>query len=1035
MKQFKQYNLSEFRKVLLFLSLVAALTAGGHYSSWKTAHFSGLPAAQAHERWQSNYGQLPLSFEPNRGQAAKPVEFLAHGDGYQLSLLANEAILSLSKPSRDTKMPAVNLRIQLAGANHAPRVSGLEPLRGKSNYLIGADPNKWRTDVPTYARVKYENVYPGVDVVFYGHQRQLEYDFLVAPGADPRAIHLDFAGARSVRLSENGDLVLATDAGEVRQHRPVVYQEINGRRQPVAGAYKLKGNQASFELGEYDAGQALIIDPVVSYATFLGEPKDTIKGIAVDAEGCVYLTGMTTSASFPITFSLTPYGEPIPAQAQMMFVTKLNATGTDVIYSTVICGTMGFKSSPTSQEVVISIGLGIAVDAQGNASAAGYTSTSNFPTTPGAYRTTFAPSRNDQLDAVVLRLNSSGNALLASTLVGGNSTDSVAGLALDAAGNFCIVGGTGSTDLPNSDPTIGKVESGLAVFVARISADATTLIHANVLDAGGQDVGKAIATDMAGNIYITGTTQDGLPSQGSGARFPRTQGAYQFPDVVIPNFGRRSDNAFLAKFSPSGRLIYSSVLGSAQPTSIAVDHEGNPCIAGFSQFIQTVGTFGSPDYQQFEVFPRTDSTTVQQDSPTYGPQTGGQMLFKLNAAGTNVLVSHRFGFPTDEATNGIAVDAEGFIHLTGYTWFGFISPDGPVEFEDLSQAYPYDVGRNYAFHLKFTPDGKTVAGVDFLRSAQGRAIAIDPAGNVYLLGWAGGGFKATPGALQTKLPQTAQPVLTFIAKLGNEPNPDATPTPTPTVAFHTITGRVTDYAGRPMSGIAISLTGTAAGSARTDGSGYFSFRNLRDEGVYRITPAQRGPTVNFKTYFPNPGWQEFDGLGGDVAANFSYSLTSPWIPPNATPTPTPTPVATPTPTPPVTQDSLLINPGFDQGNTGWATTGRVLFANGLARMLPTTSLSPASVGQWVTVTSGATYVATADVAASSTARASLSVSFDTGGSGGAAPFNNVQQPKTVRVSFTVPSGAGQARIYVQTNGSSSASSWATADNFTLTRVN
>ncbi len=860
MKQYKHHNLYAVRSVLLLVSVVVAVIVGG--GLWKSAQKAVLPTAAAHERWQANYGKLPLSFEPNRGQAAKPVEFLARGDGYHLSLLANEAVLSLSTPATDAKAKpeTATIRIKLVGANQNPQISGQESLRGKSNYLIGNDPKKWQTDVSTYSKVKYENVYPGVDAVFYGNQRKLEYDFIVAPGADPQVIRLDFAGAKSVRLDTNGELVLATAAGDVRQHRPVFYQDINGARQTIEGGYKLKGNQASFELGAYDAKHPLVIDPVVSYATFLGEyAKDVINSMAVDVAGNVYLTGTTTSATFPIIFSITPQGEIIPTQARMMFVTKLNAAGTDVIYSTVLNGTKGFTSG-SNPEFVSSAGSGIAVDAQGNASVSGYTSTSNFPTTPGAYRTTFSPSRDDQADAVVLRLNAAGNALLASTLVGGSDTDTGMGLALDTAGNFCLVGNTRSTDFPNSDPANVKVGTEQAVFVARVSAGGSTLIHSNVLDAGGNDFGTGITTDAAGNMYITGKTPDGVANNNAGSRFPRTPGAFQFPDVVIPNLGRRIDNAFIAKFAPNGQLIFSSVLGSAQPTSIALDREGNPCIAGFSQFIQTVGNFGSPDYQQFEVFPRTDNTTVQQDSPTFGPQTGGQMLLKLNAAGTDVLVSHRFGYPTDEATNGIAVDAQGFIHVTGYTWFGFISPDGPVVFEDLSQAYPYDVGRNHAFHLKFTPDGKTVASVDFLRSAQGRGIALDPAGNAYIWGYAGGGFTATPGAMQTNLPAVSQPLAYFVAKLGNAINPGSTPTPPPIPSL-TISGRVTTLAGQSVIGAKVTLHGTQERQVITGGDGRYSFTSVLQGGSYSLDVSSFGAPLH-------PGHYVFETLYANKTADF-----------------------------------------------------------------------------------------------------------------------------------------------------------------------
>jgi len=241
--------------ILFFLLAQVAMLAG---RKLKPGSDAGEPAATASESWQTACDKLPLSFEINRGQAPKPVEFLARGDGYHLSLLPNEAVLTLAKTT-DAAANSATLRIKLDGANQHPRVSGLAPLRGKSGYFLGDDPRRWRTDAPIYAKVKYEGVYPGVDAVFYGNQQQFEYDFIVAPGADPRAIRLDFAGAREAWLEDNGDLVLKTDAGEVRQRRPVVYQEIDGERRAVTGRYWLKGCAAGFELGAYNASFPLII--------------------------------------------------------------------------------------------------------------------------------------------------------------------------------------------------------------------------------------------------------------------------------------------------------------------------------------------------------------------------------------------------------------------------------------------------------------------------------------------------------------------------------------------------------------------------------------------------------------------------------------------------------------------------------------------------------------------------------------------------------------------------------------------------------
>jgi len=870
MKQCNHRQMYVFRNVLLVLSVVAAVTVAGRL--WKSVPL--VPAASAHERWQTNYGKLPLSFEPNRGQASKSIEFLARGDGYNLSLLANEAVLKLDKPAADTKAKAATatLRIKMIGANQKPQVSGVESLQGKSNYLIGADPKKWQTDVPTYAKVKYENVYPGVDAVFYGNQRQLEYDFIVAPGADPQAIRLDFAGAQSVRLDGDGELVLTTIAGEVRQHRPIVYQEINGTRQTIEGGYRLKGNQASFELGAYDETHPLVIDPVVSYATLFGETsKDNTRGIAVDAAGNVYLTGFTTSLNFPVTHEIIPSGEGIPLNASMMFVTKLNAAGNGVIYSTLINGTRGGRIGGTGAEAVSSVGFSIVVDAQGNASVGGATTTYNFPTTPGAYRTTFIPSPTGLSEGVVLKLNAAGNALLASTLLGGNvGQDSVTGMALDAAGNFCVVGSTGSTDFPTTNPATSKLDGSLGAFVARISGDGKTLIHSNVLDSAGSDEGRAIAVDAAGNLYITGITYDGYihaPNAPMGARFPRTPGAYQFEftPVQVPDKGWGLQiGGYLAKFGPTGQLIYSSVLGDGQPTAIALDRDGNVCIVGWSQFIRSIGTFGKPDYQQFDVFPRTDSTTVQQDSPTYGPQTGGAMLLKLNAAGTQLVLSHRFGYPTVDPAKGVAVDAQGFIHITGATKNGFISPDGPVELEDLISQYPHPLSWDHAYHLKFTPDGKTVAEVDFLRSAQGNSIALDPAGNIYLLGYAGQGFRVTPGALQTTLPVGDQPVTCFVAKLGNAVNPGATPTPTPTPtpgpAF-TVSGRVTTLAGQAVAGAKVSLHGALERNLTTGSDGRYSFTGVPQSGSYTLDATSGGTALH-------PAQYVFQTLSASKTADF-----------------------------------------------------------------------------------------------------------------------------------------------------------------------
>src|SRR5438067_2156253 len=275
-----------------------------------------LPASAATDvRVSENYGKVPLHFEANRGQIHENVRFLSRGPGYSLYLTAGEAVLALSKPNADTKrdsrstpeqgdaqtpVKAVALRMSLVGAAPKPPVSGLDELPGKANYLIGKDPAKWRTNVPTYAKVHYRAVYPGIDLVYYGNQRQLEYDFMVAPGADPNRIVLGFQGAERLEINAEGELVLHAAGEVIRQRVPVIYQEINGVRTKIEGRYVLKdAHRVGFQVAAYDPSRPLVIDPTLVYSTYLGgSGGDVGHGIAVDAAGAAYVTGLTGSADF-----------------------------------------------------------------------------------------------------------------------------------------------------------------------------------------------------------------------------------------------------------------------------------------------------------------------------------------------------------------------------------------------------------------------------------------------------------------------------------------------------------------------------------------------------------------------------------------------------------------------------------------------------------------------------------------------------------------------------------------------------------------
>ncbi|HYR36694.1 MAG TPA: hypothetical protein VEQ87_20560, partial [Burkholderiales bacterium] len=325
-------------------------------------------SAAAEARPSETYGRLPLHFEANLGQTNEDVRFLARGPGYSVYLTAGEAVVVLAKPNADAKRDAhatrerlgtqtratpIVVRMSLVGAATKPLVSGLDELPGKANYFIGKDPAKWRANVPTYAKVRYQEVYPGIDLVYYGNQRRLEYDFLVAPGADPNGIVIGFQGAERLEIDAQGELVLHVAGGVIRQRVPVIYQEIDGVRTKIEGRYVLKDkHRVGFQVAAYDLARPLVIDPVLVYSTYLGgSGSEQALGIAVDAAGAAYVTGFTTSADFTLgcTAPCTVLDATLSGGVDA-FVTKLDPTGSALLYSTYLGGS-GDDS-----------GLGIAVD-------------------------------------------------------------------------------------------------------------------------------------------------------------------------------------------------------------------------------------------------------------------------------------------------------------------------------------------------------------------------------------------------------------------------------------------------------------------------------------------------------------------------------------------------------------------------------------------------------------------------------------------------------------------------------------------------
>ena len=506
------------------------------------------------------YGNLPLAFEVNEGQAAGQVDFLARGEGYMLSLTPGTAVLHLQQgAARD------ELQIQLVGANSAAVGVGQDELVTRTNYLIGSDPSQWHTNIANYGKVEYQNVYAGINLVYYGtNQGQLEYDFVVAPGADPGVIKLSIEGAQSIMLDAQGNLVLHTAGGDLMQHAPVIYQELDGQRQSVAGAFVLDGNnQFSFQIGTYDASLSLTIDPVLSYSTYLGgSDDDSGQAIAVDAAGNAYITGKTYSANFPTANPLQQVKGGDPVTTSDAFVAKLNAAGTALIYSTYLGG--------TSDEE----GFGIAVDAGGNACVTGYTSSGNFATTANAFQGSANPYNSPM--AFMAKLNPTGSALLYSSLLG--SITGITGgnsIAVDGAGNAYVTGQTADTDFITTPGAFQETSlTGNHAFVTKFDpsqAGVASLVYSTYLGGTyGWDYGNGIAVDSAGNAYVTGLTES--------ADFPTTPGALQTA------FGGGADDAFVTKLNAAGSaLVYSTFLGgslSDYAAGIAVDAAGTIYLTG-----------------------------------------------------------------------------------------------------------------------------------------------------------------------------------------------------------------------------------------------------------------------------------------------------------------------------------------------------------------------------------------------------------------------------------------------------------------------
>ena len=650
----------------------------------------------------ASYAQIPMSFEANVGQTAAQVQYLARGAGYTVFLTPNEAVVSLepTSPNAQGSSGAV-VQMQWEGANAASPLVAQDPLSSTSNYLIGNDPSDWHTNVPNFGQVEEQAVYPGVNLTYHGNQQQLEYDFTVEPGASPGLIRLAITGAESIALDAQDDLVLHTAAGDLQEPAPVLYQEIGGSRQVVSGHYVLEPDgQVGFAVGAYDTSQPLVIDPTLVYSTFLGgDGDDQGNAIAVDSAGNVYVTGLTTSDNFPEVG-----GIPGNLGSQNVFVSKLNAAGTALVYSTYI------GADGSSQ------GNGIAVSAAGDAYITGTTTSTEFPTTQGAFQTGWDSIDNN---AFVAELSADGSALVYSTYLGatwddeGTGDSQGNGIAVDSSGNAYVTGSTNSYDFPTTSgafqPQHGDDGDGGDdnAFVTKLNATGSALIYSSYLGGDSHDEGNAIAIDASGDAYITGSA--------SSDNFPTTAGAFQ---TTLQG----ETNAFVTKVSADGSaLIYSTYIGGDGGDSgngIAVNAAGDAYITGSTSSLP---------------FPTT--ANAFQQSAT-GDGTDHAFVTELNAGGTALIYSTYLAGSDVESGYGIAIDSAGDAFVTGTT----DSPDFPTTSGAVQSAL---LGEFDAFVAEVSADGTALKYSTYLGGDDdethvdsGHAIAVDSAGNTYVTGLA-----------------------------------------------------------------------------------------------------------------------------------------------------------------------------------------------------------------------------------------------------------------------------------------------------------
>ena len=665
---------------------------------------------------QDVYGKLPLSFIQNNGQVDERVRFYEKGSGHSTFFTRRGIYLALinglHSPVIDQGLEDRNqkqedgyseirnpkseiVRLVPLGANKTPEIVAEGLQEGRVNYFTGNDPEKWKTNIPTYQSVIYKDIYKGVDMKFYGNNRQMEYDIIVKPGTSPSRVQLLYQGIEELKVTEEGNLEVSLKEGNIVQKKPYVYQEINGKRVEVAGKFKIHNSKSEtqnstlvsrhtkhfaygFQVASYNKNYPLVIDPTLVYSTYLGgSGTDYGKSIAVDSNGNAYITGYTSSSNFPIASAI--YGT---YKAEDAFVTKINTSGNSLVYSTYLGGWRTDRAD------------GIAVDASGNVYITGYTNSFDFPMKNPL--STGKMNIGGQTDAFVTKIDASGS-LVYSTYLGGDEPDYGWGIAADTSGNAYVTGFTISVNFPTTASAFNRTFNGWReAFVTKIDASGSSYVYSGFLGGISYDEGYGIAVDTAGNAYVTGYTNS--------SNFPTVSPIYAAKSAFL--------DAFVTKIAASGSsIVYSTFLGGNgydYGYGIAVDTAGNAYVTG-----------------------RTASTTFPTASPIYGYLSGSWDAFvtKINDTGSSLVYSTYMGGSSSDSGYSIAVDPEGNGYITGST--------GSTNFPTASAIYGSKKRNDDAFVTKIDSTGSSLVYSTFLggnSTDTGEGIAVDATGNAYIAG-------------------------------------------------------------------------------------------------------------------------------------------------------------------------------------------------------------------------------------------------------------------------------------------------------------